>query len=194
MIRRSLRLPLADEDLPCPLWSWTGSATMRWSVPAGATGSSATIAFVPCWPAAKAAGLKPEVEKPGLLPPRLDAQGATGWWPKARRRLGRQLGRSPWLQPSRTPDSRLGTTRPASAHLNTQTLCAAEGLQFVPLVDKAAGGWAPAALRTWKELGELLSARAGDPADETTKQLLQALAVTLQRENAARSASPPGPA
>ena len=70
------------------------------------------------------------------------------------------------------------------AHLNTQALCMAEGLQFVPLVVEAAGGWAPAARRAWKELGEQLSAGTGDPTSETAEQLLQALAVTLQRENA----------
>ena len=43
---------------------------------------------------------------------------------------------------------------------------------------------APAARRAWKELGEQLSARTGDPTSETADQLLQALAVTLQRENA----------
>ncbi|OLP79381.1 hypothetical protein AK812_SmicGene40338 [Symbiodinium microadriaticum] len=39
-------------------------------------------------------------------------------------------------------------------------------------------------VRAWKELGEQLSARTGDPTSETADQLLQALAVTLQRENA----------
>ena len=81
-------------------------------------------------------------------------------------------------------------------HLQTQLLCASEGLQFVPLVVEASGGWAPIARRTWKELGQLLAAKTGESEAVETEQLMQSLAVSLQRENARailRRLGPPEP-
>ena len=70
-------------------------------------------------------------------------------------------------------------------HLRTAEQCEAAGLQFLPLVAEACGGgWAPTAVRVWKVLGRLLSARSGEAAAVETDKLLQSLAVTLQRENA----------
>ena len=59
-----------------------------------------------------------------------------------------------------------------------------EGLQFVPLVAEASGGWAPVARRTWQALGQLLAAKTGEAEAVETEQLMQALGITLQRENA----------
>ena len=70
-------------------------------------------------------------------------------------------------------------------HQQTQDQCTAAGLQFVPLVAEAcAGGWAPAAVQTWRQLGKAVAARSGEPESTEVDRLLQALAVTLQRENA----------
>ena len=70
-------------------------------------------------------------------------------------------------------------------HLNTEQACSAGGMQFVPLVvEGCGGGWAPAAVQTWKMLGQALAACSGDGAAVETNRLYQALAVTLQRENA----------
>ena len=71
------------------------------------------------------------------------------------------------------------------AHLQTATACANEGLQFVPLVAEAAGGgWAPVAMKTWRQLAQCMAARSGDDAALELDRLLQTLAVALQRENA----------
>ena len=210
MIRRRLRLPVADEDIPCPLCDGVTDRFGDHALVCACGGDRvkrhnrlrSLLAS-----RAKAAGLHPEVEKPGLLPPRLDAHGGPE---DGVRRGGGRRPADVWVgswgihgpaafdlavtsgmksgslaavitdagQPVGDYEGRKRT------HLNTQALCAAEGLQFVPLVVEAAGGWAPAARRAWKELGEQLSARTGDPTSETADQLLQALAVTLQRENA----------
>ena len=69
-------------------------------------------------------------------------------------------------------------------HMHTQDLCASEGLQFVPLVAEASGGWAPVARRTWQALGQMLAAKTGEAEAVEMEQLMQALAITLQRENA----------
>ena len=38
------------------------------------------------------------------------------------------------------------------SHLHTQELCEGQGIQFLPMVVEAAGGWAPTALRVWRDL------------------------------------------
>jgi len=71
------------------------------------------------------------------------------------------------------------------AHLQTAATCADEGLQFIPLVAEAAsGGWAPAAMQTWRQLAHCVAARSGEQPTVELEKLLQTLAVSLQRENA----------
>jgi len=55
----------------------------------------------------------------------------------------------------------------------------------VPLVVEACGGgWGPAAMNTWRKFGALHAAHIGLSNSEGVQQLLQALAIALQRENA----------
>ena len=63
---------------------------------------------------------------------------------------------------------RLGSGRPRS-HLNTQALCKAQV--------EASGGWAPTALRVWKDLGAAMAVRSGNSAADETERLFQALSV-----------------
>ena len=49
---------------------------------------------------------------------------------------------------------------------------------------EASGGWGPAALKVFQELGQMLGAKSGEGAAAATEQLFQSLSVTLQRENA----------
>ena len=67
-------------------------------------------------------------------------------------------------------------------HLQTLTTCAAEGLQFLPLVAEAcSGGWGPTAMKTWKELAAGIAAGTGESVAAETDRLLQSLGVALQR-------------
>jgi hypothetical protein len=69
--------------------------------------------------------------------------------------------------------------------LSTLEACTSEGLQFVPLVVEACGGgWGPIALKTWRSLGEAISARTGEGSSVESQRLLQTLGIALQRENA----------
>ena len=84
-----------------------------------------------------------------------------------------------------------GADRPAAdyearkrSHLDTEAQCAAGGLQFVPLVAEARGGWAPGAQQAWTALAQAISTRTGEALSLETDRLHQALALTLQRENA----------
>ena len=71
------------------------------------------------------------------------------------------------------------------AHLDTERLCQAEGLQFLPLIAEACGGgWGPTAAVVWRALGGLIAGRSGDSPTAETDRLLQSLAIALHRENA----------
>ena len=211
MVQLRLRLPVASADEACPLCDGVadsfgdharccacgGDRTKRHNRLRSVLASRA-----------RAAGLGPEVEKADLLPPRLDEHGA------AEDGVRRGSGRRPadvWVGnwglhgPAAfdfavTSGMRLECLRgavvsggrPAAdyeakkrTHLQTAEQCEAAGLQFLPLVAEACGGgWAATAVRVWKELGRLLSAKSGEAAAVETDKLLQSLAVTLQRENA----------
>ena len=70
-------------------------------------------------------------------------------------------------------------------HLNTETACLEEGIQFIPLICEAdGGGWGPASQAVWKELAKHKSLLTGEPASITAGHLLQSLGLILHRENA----------
>ena len=157
---------------------------------------------------AASAGLSPEVEKLGLLPPRPDELGAceTGSCQPSGRRpadvylpawgirgpAAFDLAVTSGLKSGSVALSALHAGKVAAGYedrkrsfQDTETLCRGQGLQFVPLVAEGiGGGWGPTAVKTWRELGGLYATRLGLTASEGTEQLLQALSVTLQRENA----------
>jgi len=154
------------------------------------------------------AGLYSELEKLGLLPPRLENGGGLRRWRAARAWSTPNKYLCPVLGPYNavvfdlaiTSGLRVGAvagsaqdgTRSAAdyearkrSHHNTEATCTAEGLQFVPLVAEAcAGGWAPAATSTWKLLARAVAGRTGESVSVLTERLQQTLALTLQRENA----------
>ena len=161
---------------------------------------------------AQAAGLHVEVEKPRLLPPRLDAEGApeTGVPNPAGRRpadiwvanwgihgpAALDLAVTCGLRPGQLPQAAAAegawAVGPATdyearkrAHLNTAQLCAEQGLQFLPIVaEGSGGGWGPTAQKVFAVLGRALAARSGELAAIETDRLGQAMSFTLQRENA----------
>ena len=78
---------------------------------------------------AQRAGLAPEMKKPGLPTPRLDAQSAPN------NGMRTPAGRWPW-----TRNAPLQTTRRTKAPIFRRSLCGSEGLQFVALVVEGSGG------------------------------------------------------
>ena len=52
------------------------------------------------------------------------------------------------------------------------------------VVEGIGGGWGPAAMKAWGELAQAPGAKSGDGAAVEGERLFQALAITLQRENA----------
>ena len=211
MVRLRLRLPLHSEDVPCRFCDGVCDTYGDHSraCPCGGDRTkrhNRLRTIVATW--ASAAGLHPELEKPGLLPPRLEHGGASE--DGVRQGPGRRpadvyvphwglhgaaafdLAVTSGLRVGAVAGSAQDGSRSAAdyearkrSHHNTEATCTAEGLQFVPLVAEAcAGGWAPAATSTWKLLARAVAGRTGESVSVLTERLQQTLALTLQRENA----------
>ena len=71
------------------------------------------------------------------------------------------------------------------SHLDTETACQEEGVNFIPLICEAnGGGWGPAAQAVWSELAKYKSTLTGEPHSITASHLLQSLGLILHNENA----------
>ena len=168
MVRVRLRLPVADTDVDCPLCDGVsdkfgdharccpcgGDRTKRHNRLRSVLASRA-----------QAAGLHPEVEKPGLLPPRLDEGGGSedgvrsgggrrpadvwvGSW-GVRGPAAFDLAVTSGMRSGNISAVATAGDKPVAdyearkrSHLNTQQLCESQGIQFVPLLAEACGGWA----------------------------------------------------
>lgn len=210
MLRMRLRLPIADADTPCPkcdgvndtfgdharVCGCGGDRTKRHHRLRGVLAART-----------KAAGLHTEIEKPGLLPPRLDAAegpedspshngrrpadvwvGSWGVHGPAAFDLAVTSGLRQQVFPNTLQSGEHAVTEyevRKCRHQDTERTCSAEGLQFIPLVAEAcSGGWGPCAVRVWKTLAIALAARSHESVAVETERLLQSLGITLQRENA----------
>ena len=131
---------------------------------------------------ANAAGLHPELEKPGLLPPSPDTPGSNLRRP-ANVFLPSWPGGAPAaLDLAITSPQRLGVIRQASLrkgaaaeayevhkrnYLNTAVVCASQGLSFVPMVAEPSGGWGPSGFCTLKAFARAAAARSSTGADSS---------------------------
>ena len=212
MVQMRLRLPVGDQDMPCPLCDGVldrhGDHARVCPCRGDRTKRHHRLRSIVA-ARAHAAGLHPEIEKAGLLPPRPDDGG--GPEDGARQAGGGRRPADVWVgswglhgaaafdlavtsglrqgsvAASATAGERAAADYEANkcAFLNTHALCQAEGLQFLPLVAEAiGGGWGPTAVATWKSLGAAIAARLGEPSSLETSRLYQALGITLHRENA----------
>ena len=62
--------------------------------------------------------------------------------------------------------------------------CRAQGLEFIPFVVEALGGFHSAADRQVKKLGAALAQHNGQPEDEASRHIFQRLSILLQKGNA----------
>ena len=155
-----------------------------------------------------AAGLSPELEKPGLLPPRpTDAGGCEAgqgvqqgrrpadvflpmWGLKGPAALDLAVtsGMRPGCLPASASDGGRAVRDYESrkrAYQHTEAQCKDQGIQFLPLVFEACGGgFGPTALGTIRAVSALAAVRTGEPASVVAEKLQQALSVCLQREAA----------
>jgi hypothetical protein len=144
---------------------------------------------------AAAAGLNPELEKPGLLQPCPEQPGA------ARRRPADVFIPS-WsaaldlaiTSPQRLDAPPEAVTTPGAAaeayerhkraYLNTAEDCATQGLQFRPIVGEPSGGWGPSAMCTFKAIAKAHAAGSHQDAGSILALELQHLCTAVRRANA----------
>ena len=159
-----------------------------------------------------ACGLSSELERPGLLRPRPligglaeDGSKPDGPHQEARRPADVYIPRwrrgipacldfavTSGLRPDRVRDSARDHTSATLQyegfkcdHLETATLCRAEGMQFIPMVIEACGGgWGAEAAKTWAELAKQSALASGEHRSTCAAQILGSLSVTLHKENA----------
>ncbi|CAE7336972.1 unnamed protein product [Symbiodinium natans] len=210
MVRLRLRLPVAASDAVCPLCDGIADkfGDHARACPCGGDRTKRHNRLRSLLAArAQAAGLSPEVEKPDLLPPRLGEAGcsedgsragngrrpADVWVPSwgLHGPAAFDLAVTCGMRPGQHAAVAAAAERPAAdyearkcLHKDTKAVCAVQGLQFIPMVVEASGGWAPCAVRAWQQLAANLALRSGEPASQEADRLYQALAISLQRENA----------
>ena len=144
---------------------------------------------------ASAAGLRPELEAPGLLQPGPEQ-------PAADRRRPADVFLPSWpaaLDVAITSPHRLdappeASTRPGATalayenykrnYLNTATDCDAQGFQFRPIVGEPTGGWGPSAVCTFKKLAKAQADLSHEDAGHILAIELQHLCTAVRRANA----------
>ena len=144
---------------------------------------------------ADAAGLNPELEKPGLLQPSPEQ-------PDANRRRPADIFIPSWpaaLDVAITSPQRLdappgaATTAGAAAeayerhkraYLNTADDCTAQGFQFRPIVGEPTGGWGPSAICAFKAIARVQATHSHQDASAILASELQHLSTAVRRANA----------
>ena len=157
-----------------------------------------------------AAGLHPELEKPGLLQPRpclgsTPEDGIHRDNPAARRPADVYLPRWRHGTPVALDFAVTSGLRPSVAQhtvqdagaasrnyedfknnfLDTRRICADEGIKFAPMVVEAVGGgWGPTATKMLYSLAKTKSSITGETVNSTLNNIHQNLGIRRHRENA----------
>jgi len=216
MLERWLRNPLFDAESFCPFCDGIidvygdhcvtccggGDRTKRHNLLRNAT-----------YHVCAAAGLSPELEKPGLLRPRphlggveedgVRREGAQG--PEGRRpadvyvprwRSGAPAALDFAVTSGLRTDMLATTVLDAGAataryedlknsFLDTKAHCQSEGITFIPMVVEAnGGGWGADATRVWNELAKRTALATGESRSTAASQIQQRMSLILHRENA----------
>jgi hypothetical protein len=215
MLQRRLRIPIFNQSFLCPLCEQSmdvygdhaltcpcgGDRTVRHNIV-----RNASARFF------SAAGLHPELEKPGLLQERPPADGGdelSGEQCSGRADLRRpadtyvgnwHLGQPAAFDFALTSGLKVGqlegTARDAKSvgaayvekkrsYLGTAAHCAAKGLLFIPMVCEAhSGSWEDGALDVWRRLAKAGELSSGEPASRRLQHMLQVLSIAVHRANA----------
>ena len=156
-----------------------------------------------------AAGLNPELERPGLLPARVEFEGphqhdqyvgsglrrpADVFVPRWRDGFPAALDFAVTSGLRTDVIDRVATDGSAAvvayehrkrSHLGTEDLCSQEGFSFIPLVVEAHGGsWGLEARKAFSNIALRATATSGESSAVAVDKLTQRLCCLLQRENA----------
>ena len=147
--------------------------------------------------AARSAGLRPELDKAGLLlPARLDDVDRT-------RRRPADVFLPAWLNGSpaaldfavtapqrqavvyQAAENALASARAYAgtkrSFLDTEQLCRSSGIEFVPMVAESTGAWEPGALDVLRQVARTSALRSSRPAGTVFLELKQRLSLTIRR-------------
>jgi hypothetical protein len=145
------------------------------------------------------AGLRPELEKPGLFLPARPSDSSSerrpadiylpcwsGGLPAAldfavtapqRQAIVGEAARTPLAAASAYMQSKRD-------HLGTQEACATQGIRFQPMVCETSGAWAPEALEVLQLICKTAAARTGTPHSELLQETLSRCGAAVHRANA----------
>ena len=213
VLQRWLRMPFADEDSYCPLCENIldryGDHCLSCSC-GGERTRRHNLLRNQIYYACSAANLRPELERPGLLPPRpFDEPGTdcSNREASARRPADVYLPRWAGGPPAAldfavtsglNQDVIAGSAQDREtacrqyedrkrSHMNTAAVCQQQGFTFVPMIVEAVGGgWGAEARRVFSEIAKVSAFAAGDLTTDSDcgAALNQRLSMTLHRENA----------
>ena len=215
MLRRRLRTRFSEQDLQCPkcdrILDGYGDHALVCCGGGDRTRRHNLLRNV-VYHAAEAANLRPELEKPGLLPQRPLSGSTYDSGSRVREEDSSPGSRRPadvyiprWrLGPPAAWDFAVtsglrmdAVTNPCGvtsryedfkcSHKDTRAECLAQGISFIPMVVEAVGGgWGKMARCVWSELAKTSALANGELETNTTCAIMlqQRLAMTLHRENA----------
>ena len=208
-LRRRLRVPIFNEEFFCPLCDETMDVFGDHALTCGCGGDRTkrhNLLRNCCARLAAGAQMQPEIEKVGLLERRPDEERLEGESSQDARRpadifLPRwHLGGSAALDFAVTSglrgDCLADSARDGSSvlksyedrkrgFLDTAEKCRQAGILFVPMIIEAhSGAWGASAKKVLRELGRCTAMANGSDSRVEADRGLQALAVSLQRENA----------
>ncbi len=207
-LKRRLRMRLLDAPALCPCCGLGLDVYMDHALVCSCSGDRTlrhnALRNLVCYIAAQA-GLWPEKEKAGMLPPRPEADTIRGedlhsgrrpadiWIPQwqsggpaawdfavtsgLRADVIFQTADEPGVAAARYEQYKRD-------YLTTSQSCRDRGLEFLPLVAEAHGGsWGPTARAVWHFLAKAWSAASGKDMSFVSADLAQRTSTTLQREN-----------
>ena len=148
---------------------------------------------------ANAAGMRPEVEKPGLFPPAPDSLNTNLRRPADVYLPSWQNGRPAALDlaitsPHRQDMRQAAPLAPGAAaqayestkrsHLHTAVDCEQQGFAFVPVVGEPSGGWGPSAMCVLTSLAHAAAVRSGQTEGAVLRTYLQRLCTSVRKARA----------
>ena len=147
-----------------------------------------------------AAGLHPELEKPGLLiPARPEDSSQTARRPADVYLPSWITGGPAALDFAVTAPQRRATLlqaaeKPLAAasdyvvkkreHLDSQALCEAQGIAFLPMVVESTGAWAPESAKVVYQLASAVATATGKDVKEVHRELLEGAAGSVRKARA----------
>jgi hypothetical protein len=196
-LQRRLLCPTDSDDSPCPCCDALSDRHGRHASRCGGAGDrvlrhNSARNLVARF--ASAAGLRAEVERPGLLPAPPSEVGASQRRPADVFVPSWRLGAPAALDIAVSSPQRLAVLgrvqgadtaaglyeKEKRTHLGTAEACRAQGIEFVPMVAEPSGGWGPSGLAALTRIARAAEALGGRAPGSVLREQLQQLSVAIR--------------